>query len=137
MADHPVEFSFKWLNDEARLPKASSSYAKELVQSVSSCREEIDQLIQKYAPAWPVEQLPAVDRNILRLALYEIRFGAGIPHKVAINEAVELAKAFGSESSPKFINGVLGSLMDDMEIQWSDGVESPVTARGSITDERK
>ena len=115
LAGHPVSLSFRWLKEEASVPDESSAYAGELIEGVPLHRGEIDELIHKFAPAWPVRQLSVVDRNILRLALFEIRFGTGVPRKVAINEAVELAKTFGSESSPRFVNGVLGSAMDEMK----------------------
>lgn len=86
------------------------SYARELIGGILRHREEIDQEIQQRAPAWPLRQMSEVDRTILRLGLYECRFQHGIvPVKVAINEAIELAKLFGSESLPRFVNGVLGS----------------------------
>ena len=116
LANHPVGASFKRLKQESELSEDSSSYTLELIEGVVSQRDEIDEFIHKYAPAWPVKQLSVVDRNILRLALFEIRFGRGIPRKVAINEAVELAKTFGSESSPRFVNGVLGSAVDELDV---------------------
>ena len=86
------------------------SYARELIGGILRHREEIDREIQQRAPAWPLRQMSSVDRSILRLGLYECRFQHGIvPVKVAINEAIELAKLFGSESLPRFVNGVLGS----------------------------
>jgi N utilization substance protein B len=115
VAGHSVDSCFDWLKEESQLPEASSDYALELVDGVVGRREEIDEWIQRFAPAWPVKQLPVIDRNVLRLALLEIRFGRGIPPKVAVNEAVELAKIFGGESSPRFVNGVLGSIMDAIE----------------------
>ncbi|UCC91017.1 MAG: transcription antitermination factor NusB, partial [Dehalococcoidia bacterium] len=72
--------------------------------------EKIDQNIRRFAPAWPIEQIPVIDRNILRLAIFELLCDNKVPVKVAINEAVELAKRFGSDSSSKFVNGVLGSV---------------------------
>lgn len=119
LANHPVDDSFERLREESELPEDTSVYALKLAQGVVSQRHEIDELIHKYAPAWPVKQLPVVDRNILRLALFEIHFSRGIPRKVAINEAVELAKTFGSESSPRFVNGVLGSAVEELDT--SDG----------------
>ena len=77
--------------------------------SILESKVKLDNIVQRLATAWPLEQISIVDRNILRLGAYEIVLNR-VPHKVAINEAVELAKAFGSESSPKFINGVLGSI---------------------------
>ena len=72
---------------------------------------EIDKIISEFAPSWPISQMAIVDRNLLRMGIYEISMGSGTPPKVAINEAVEMAKAFGSESSPRFVNGVLGAVM--------------------------
>ena len=69
-------------------------------------------MIEKLAAAWPVEQIPIVDRNVLRIAIYEMLYNRLTPLKVAINEAVELAKAYGSTSSPRFVNGVLGSMVE-------------------------
>ena len=80
------------------------------LEQVVEHQEEIDGNIHRFAPTWPVEQLSAIDRNILRLAISEILFDNRVIIKVAINEAVELAKKFGSESSSKFVNGVLGSI---------------------------
>lgn len=119
LANHPVGDSFERLREESELPEDTSVYALKLAQGVVSQRHGIDEFIHKYAPAWPVKQLPVVDRNILRLALFEIHFSRGIPRKVAINEAVELAKTFGSESSPRFVNGVLGSAVEELDT--SDG----------------
>jgi N utilization substance protein B len=73
-------------------------------------KDRIDSIIQTHAPAWPVAQLAIIDRNILRLAIFEILLNNKVPVKAAINEAVELAKTFGSENSPRFINGVLGTV---------------------------
>lgn len=91
---------------------SAESFARELVEGILGNRDEIDEIITKFAPSWPIGQTAMVDRNILRMAIYEIMVRGEIPPKVAINEAVELAKSFGSESSPKFVNGVLGSVME-------------------------
>ena len=136
VASHPVDASFNWLTEEAELPRESSVYALELMEGVIRQREQIDESIHKFAPAWPVKQLAVVDRNILRLALFEIRFGRDVPRKVAINEAVELAKTFGSESSPRFVNGVLGSLMDEMESN-QEGSAEPAAAIDNISQKEK
>ncbi len=100
---------------EEPLSASAESFARGLVQGVVDERDAIDSLISKYAPAWPVDQISVVDRSILRLAIYEIIGGGDTPPKVAINEAVELCKIFGAESSPKFINGVLGSVMRPLD----------------------
>jgi N utilization substance protein B len=78
------------------------------------------------APEWPIDQIAAVDRNVLRIAVYELLFEAEIPPKVAINEAVELAKMFGSESSPRFVNGVLGSLVSRDRVKLRQMLKAPV-----------
>ena len=95
---------------EAGLSEENDEFVRELVNGTMKHRAEIDRHIQKHAPAWPVNQIALIDRNILRLAIFEILFDNKVPVKVAINEAVELAKIFGSESSAKFVNGVLGSV---------------------------
>lgn len=81
-----------------------------LVLGVLEHRARIDNLIRRYAPEWPLDQIAVIDRNILRIAIFELTTDASIPIKVAINEAIELAKTFGSESTPRFVNGVLGTL---------------------------
>ena len=90
------------------------SYARRLVMGVLKCKEHLDQYIQAHAPEWPLEQVAVVDRNILRMALYEFTVG-DVPVKVAINEAVELAKLYGSDSTSRFVNGVLGALVSHQD----------------------
>ena len=107
---HNVEEVIDHLLAIEELSEDSATFIRELVSGVIQNKEKIDRSIQNFAPAWPVEQLPIVDRNILRLATFEILVDNKVPVKVAINEAVELAKTFGSENSPKFVNGVLGSV---------------------------
>ena len=92
------------------LEEESAMFMKELVEGVLSNEAEIDRVIEIYAPAWPVAQMALVDRNILRLAIFEILFNNKVPVKVIINEAVDLAKMFGGDNTPKFINGVLGTV---------------------------
>lgn len=96
---------------EANLPEPGAEFSRELVMGVNGHRDELDALIERYAPEWPVEQIAIVDRNVLRISIYEITMREDTPTKVAINEAVELAKQFGSDSSGRFVNGVLGSLV--------------------------
>jgi len=85
-------------------------FARELVTGVLAHKEQIDKTIENTAPAFPLDQVAVIDRNILRLAIYEILIDNRVPMRAAINEAVELAKDFGGEKSPRFINGVLGSV---------------------------
>lgn len=92
----------------------SEKFVFELVEGVQKNLKAIDDLITKYAPEWPIGKITIVDRNVLRLGVYELKFSDGVPARVAINEAIELAKTFGSESSGKFVNGVLGAIYKDM-----------------------
>ena len=91
-----------------------TQFAKKIIKDVNKNIKEIDQLISQYAPQWPIEQIMIIDRNILRIGIYELRYDTGVPPKVAINEAIELAKNFGGPASGKFINGVLGAIYKDM-----------------------
>lgn len=84
-----------------------------MVQGVLEHHHQLDIVIARHAPAFPVQQMAAIDRNILRMALFEIRYSGNTPLKVSINEAVELAKSFGSDAAPRLINGVLGSVTGD------------------------
>ena len=107
---HPAVVIARQL-EHSGLPQSGAEFARALVQGVGEHRDDLDRLIGEYAPEWPVEQIAIIDRNILRIAIYEILFGDDTPTKVAINEAVELAKEYGSDSSGRFVNGVLGSLV--------------------------
>jgi N utilization substance protein B len=107
---HKVEETSARLRAGETLPQEGLSFSEELVKGVLQHKSEMDALIGKLAPAFPVEQMPIIDRNILRLAIFEILFSKETPLKVAINEAIELAKSFGSDASPRLINGVLGAI---------------------------
>jgi len=109
-AGHEAEGVVTRFLAEGGLSEENASFVRELVSGVIQNREKIDHHIQSFAPAWPIEQIPVVDRNILRLAIFEILLDNRVPVKVAINEAVELAKTFASDNSPKFVNGVLGAV---------------------------
>jgi N utilization substance protein B len=107
-----------------------SGFVVELVKGVDENKKEIDKLLKKYAPEWPIERITLVDRNVLRLGIYELKFAGKnkdkpVPPRVVINEAIELAKALGSGSSGKFINGVLGAIYKDM------------LAAGEVVEEKK
>lgn len=90
-------------------------FVKSLIDGVIKNLKEIDKYITKYATDWPLDQITIVDRNILRIGVYELIFDKDIPAKVAINEAIEIAKTYGGESSGKFINGVLGAIFKTQE----------------------
>ena len=93
------------------------SFIWQLVIGVVANLKEIDEIIAKAAPQWPISQISIVDRNVLRIGIYELLFGdkVAVPPKVAINEAIELAKSFGGDNSGKFINGVLGTVYKEIE----------------------
>lgn len=102
-----------------------SEFTKKLLDGVIENQKAIDELITKYAPSWPIGQITLVDRNILRLGVYELYFAKEVPPKVAINEAIELAKSFGGASSGKFVNGVLGSMYNDLVKENPDLAKEP------------
>jgi transcription antitermination protein NusB len=91
-----------------------NGFTTHLVEGVVSNIDEIDKNITRYATEWPLDQITIVDRNILRIGVYELVMDKDIPEKVAINEAIEIAKTFGGESSGKFVNGVLGAIYNDL-----------------------
>ncbi len=123
--DDIVEFNLK----EFAPDFDDKGFAQELVDDVIKSADKIDAIIVKYAPEWPLEQITNVDRNILRIGVYELKFSDTVPSKVAINEAIELAKTFGGESSGRFVNGVLGAIYKDMvvkgEMKEVDKIEKP------------
>lgn len=93
------------------LPPGAVVFARELMDGVMAHKAEVDAVISEFAVGWRIERMPAVDRNILRLAVYEISFRDDIPAGASVNEAVELAKRYGDEDTPKFVNGVLGEVV--------------------------
>lgn len=123
------DFNRSLLNNELDLKKIVKRYLEKntpsdfegkefsilLTEGVGEKNIEIDACIQKYAPQWPLKQITLVDRNILRLGIFELIFSSKTPPKVAINEAIEIAKSFGGETSSKFVNGVLGAIYEDIK----------------------
>jgi len=91
------------------------AFIKRLVEGINTRQDEIDDIIRPVAPEWPIEQIARMDRVVLRIGVYELLFDDSVPPKVVINEAVELAKAFGGDNSSKFINGVLGTVLRKKE----------------------
>lgn len=98
--------------EETALPPDLAEFARVIIFGVMPLRETLDRVIARYAPEWPMDQVAAIDRNILRMACWEFAVFGETPVKVAINEAVELAKLYGSDSTARFVNGVLGTLVD-------------------------
>ena len=118
LANHPPADIYKLRLEDNPLSDDLSDFARQIIFGVLRLTNTLDQIIAKYAPEWPLDQIAAIDRNILRMALWEFAVYHDTPIKVAINEAVELAKQYGSDSAPRFINGVLGALADHQhEIQ--------------------
>lgn len=101
--------------EDSPMETAGVEFAQRLIHGVVDYQEQMDTLIARFAPEWPLDQMAVIDRNILRIAIYEFLVTDETPVKVAINEAVELAKVYGSDSAPRFINGVLGTLADHQE----------------------
>jgi transcription antitermination protein NusB len=95
---------------EEKLTDDGAAFVRQLVTGVWQHRAELDLLIHRYAPEWPIDQMAVIDRNVLRIAIYEFDVAHITPLKVAINEAVEIAKTYGADSAARFINGVLGAL---------------------------
>ena len=114
---HKAEEALARLRAGEKLPQEALSFSDELVKGVLQNKSRLDDLIKKFAPAFPPEQMSVIDRNILRLAIFEVLFSDKTPTKVAINEAVELAKEFGGDSSPRLINGVLGSIITERGVE--------------------
>jgi N utilization substance protein B len=108
---HPIGQVLEYRLADEPLSAEGEAFARRLVAGVMRHKATLDAWIARYAPEWPVEQMAIIDRNLLRIALFELAGGGDAPVKVVINEAVELAKTFGSDSSPRFINGVLGSFV--------------------------
>ncbi len=112
LVNHPPVQVFQDRLEEELLEGELAEFARQILFGVLPLREQLDHVIARYAPEWPMDQIAAIDRNILRVAVWEFAVKKCTPVKVAINEAVELAKMFGSDSAPRFINGVLGSLAE-------------------------
>jgi transcription antitermination protein NusB len=107
---HTATEALQHILTRIEVSEETGQFANELIEGVLKNKEQLDQNIRDFAPAWPLDQISLVDRNVLRLAIFEILLDNKTPVKVAINEAVELAKTFGSNNSSRFINGVLGSV---------------------------
>jgi N utilization substance protein B len=110
VAGHPPGLVLQERIAEESLDEKMAEFTRQIVLGVWPVVHDLDQFIAEHAPEWPLDQVAVIDRNILRMALWEFAVSEMIPIKVAINEAVELAKMYGSDSTPRFVNGVLGSL---------------------------
>jgi N utilization substance protein B len=110
IAGHPPGTVLEERIKEENLDENMGEFARNIVMNVWPIVNELDAFIANHAPEWPLDQVAVIDRNIIRIALWEFAVSGEVPIKVAINEAVELAKVYGSDSAPRFVNGVLGSL---------------------------
>lgn len=110
LTDHPIGVVLENRFKEIELSEDLQNFALEIVKGIVPIRELLDFHIAEHAPEWPIDQISIIDRNLLRIAIWEFAVRSDTPVKVAINESIELAKKFGSESTPRFVNGVLGSL---------------------------
>jgi len=113
-----------------------ATFMADLLKHILAKQPELDLIIEKAAPAWPIDRISPVDRNVLRLGLFELLFGdrAEVPPKVAINEAIELAKTFGGENSGKFVNGVLGAVYKEIGEPGKDEVSQPRDKKHEVID---
>jgi N utilization substance protein B len=126
IAHHPVGEVLHYRLESNPMETAGVEFASYLIQGVVDNQDEMDILIARYAPEWPLDQMAVIDRNILRIAIFEFRIGGETPVKVAINEAVELAKTYSSDSAPRFINGVLGTLAEQIAHPEEESFALPV-----------
>ncbi|MFA5611237.1 MAG: transcription antitermination factor NusB [Anaerolineaceae bacterium] len=126
LTDHQIGEVLEARSLEHDLDANQLEFARVLITGVRQNTQRLDELISEHAPEWPLDQVAVVDRNILRIALWEVAFYQLTPLKVGINEAVELAKMFGTDSSPRFVNGVLGSLAENLNsiIQSTKDIEA-------------
>ncbi len=133
VAGHPAGDALDSRLKEQQLPPTVEAFARRLMAGVLAHRHRLNALIAQHAPEWPLDQMAVVDRNILRMAIFELSDAdTDTPSKVAINEAVEMAKVFGSDSSPRFVNGVLGALLTATP-QPSLGDDLPPENYGGLT----
>ena len=112
IANHPPAEVFRERLEDTPLSDDLAEFVRQIVFGVFPLIHELDHVIERYAPEWPLDQIATIDRNILRISCWEFAIQNETPVKVAINEAVEMAKLYGSDSAPRFINGVLGSLAE-------------------------
>jgi transcription antitermination protein NusB len=112
LVEHPAAQVLQERLEADPLTDELADFSRQIVFGVLPIREQLDRVLARYAQEWPLDQIAAIDRNILRMAVWEFAIQKDTPVKVAINEAVELAKLYGSDSAPRFVNGVLGTLVE-------------------------
>jgi N utilization substance protein B len=112
------------------------AFIEGLVRGVTKNMMAIDETIERYAPEWPIDKITIIDRNVLRLGVYELMIAHEVPPKVAINESIEIAKTYGGESSGRFVNGVLGAIYRDLELE-ENGVITPESFKKAASQQNK
>lgn len=120
LTDAPPEQAFAGTMQFHNLDADHYDFTRDLVRGVRAELKQLDEVASRLSRDWPLARMPAIDRNIIRMGLYEIIYGPDIPHNVAINEAVELAKIYGTDESPRFINGILGKYVEEQGMTKSD-----------------
>jgi N utilization substance protein B len=117
VTDHPLESTLERRLDDESLPDDAAEFTRRIVRGAWERRDYLDQVIEQAAPNWPIYQMPAIEKAILRLAIWELLLNEQdpTPEKAAINEAVELAKHYGGENSSRFVNGVLGTVVSQRQ----------------------
>ncbi|NTU69451.1 transcription antitermination factor NusB [bacterium] len=121
----------------SNIEATDKKFASELIAGTISHTKEIDELIKVAAPEWPISQIAAIDRTVLRLGVFELLYIKEIPPKVAINEAIELAKAFGGENSGKFVNGVLGTIYRSSDLYVEEDPKEKLKKTAKVEKESK
>jgi transcription antitermination protein NusB len=137
IADHNPQLVLVERLEESTLEPTLEDFVRQIVMGVWAMVEMLDGLIARHAPEWPLEQVATIDRNIIRISLWEFAVFKKTPIKVAINEAVELAKVYGSDSTPRFVNGVLGSLagqLDEIQTFLKNELNQKITDGASALD---
>ena len=115
LSGHPAAKALEERLEDEPMDIALAEFARQIVFGVLPIMDKLDGFIAQHAPEWPMDQVAVIDRNILRIAMWEFGVSGVTPIKVAINEAIEMAKVYGSDSTPRFVNGVLGSLASRQE----------------------
>ena len=123
LAEHPALPTLARRLGEQPMETTGAEFSQAIISGIVNYQDKMDRIISRYAPEWPLDQMAIIDRNILRIAIYEFLIDGETPVKVAINEAVELAKTYGSDSAPRFVNGVLGTLADEAEVLKSEMID--------------
>jgi N utilization substance protein B len=125
------EFALRYARNETDLPEKSLDFLNDMVNGTARHAKEIDDLLMRFSEGWPLERMSGTDRNILRMAIYELIYREDVPVSVTVNEAVELAKHYGDDDSGKFVNGILGNIIRQFTLPEKPTVDEEDT--GEVT----